>query len=146
MPGSRAATRKRFSKSSTRIWGIAAQPSGARIEPQMPRTTNAARATDARVRRDRIPRVARVNLRPDSREDTVAEAAALPERDAPATPPKTFNVGDIFRDRATFGKFAAITGFIMGQVFPAAFFGLMLTAIYREKGLPLDMFWVFMLP
>jgi MFS family permease len=76
----------------------------------------------------------------------VAEAAALPEPDASATPPKTFNVGDIFRDRATFGKFAAITGFIMGQVFPAAFFGLMLTAIYREKGLPLDMFWVFMLP
>src|SRR5262249_3432377 len=74
------------------------------------------------------------------------EAHALPERDVAALPPKTFNVRDVFRDRATFGKFAAITGFIMGQVFPAAFFGLMLTAIYREKGLALDMFWVFMLP
>jgi len=78
----------------------------------------------------------------------VAEAAEqLPEpSDDRTQPPKTFSVRDIFRDRATFGKFAAIIGLTMGQVFPAAFFGLMLTAIYREKGLPLDMFWVFMLP
>ena len=59
---------------------------------------------------------------------------------------KVFKVRDVFRDRATAGKFAAVIGLHMGQVFPAAFFGLMLTAIYREKGLPLDMFWVFMLP
>jgi MFS family permease len=59
---------------------------------------------------------------------------------------KTFKVGDIFRDRATLGKFTAVLGLHMGQVFPSAFFGLMLTAIYREKGLPLDMFWIFMLP
>ncbi len=53
---------------------------------------------------------------------------------------------DVFRDRATLGKFTAILGLHMGQMFPAAFFGLMLTAIYREKGLPLDMFWIFVLP
>ena len=81
----------------------------------------------------------------------MAEAAAIPRPKAPPpssvlASPRTFAVRDIFRDRATFGKFAAITGLMMGQVFPAAFFGLMLTAIYREKGLPLDMFWVFMLP
>jgi len=61
-----------------------------------------------------------------------------------AAPP--FRVADVFRDRHTTFKFAAILGLQMGQVFPAAFFGLMLTAIYREKGLPLDMFWVFVLP
>jgi phosphotransferase system glucose/maltose/N-acetylglucosamine-specific IIC component len=55
----------------------------------------------------------------------VAEAAALPERTPLATPAKTFNVGDIFRDRATFGKFAAIIGLTMGQIFPAAFFGVL---------------------
>ena len=53
---------------------------------------------------------------------------------------------DVFRDRATLGKFTAVLGLHMGQMFPAAFFGLMLTAIYREKGLPLDMFWIFVLP
>jgi MFS family permease len=53
---------------------------------------------------------------------------------------------DVFRDRDTFWRFAAILGLQMGQVFPAAFFGLILTAIYREKGLSLDMFWVFTLP
>ena len=81
----------------------------------------------------------------------MAEAASVPQPAAPrpsahVASPQTFSIRDIFRDRATFGKFAAITGLMMGQVFPAAFFGLMLTAIYREKGLPLDMFWVFMLP
>jgi MFS family permease len=60
--------------------------------------------------------------------------------------PGSFSLSDVFRDRATLGKFTAILGLHMGQVFPAAFFGLMLTAIYREKGLPLDMFWIFMLP
>lgn len=58
----------------------------------------------------------------------------------------SFTVRDVFRDRATLGKFTAILGLHMGQMFPAAFFGLMLTAIYREKGLPLDMFWIFVLP
>ncbi|TNF83756.1 MAG: MFS transporter, partial [Gammaproteobacteria bacterium] len=66
---------------------------------------------------------------------------AQPDRPAPR-----FGVKDIFRDGATTFKFTAILGLQMGQVFPAAFFGLMLTAIYREKGLPLDMFWVFTLP
>jgi MFS family permease len=60
--------------------------------------------------------------------------------------PAPFRMRDVFADRATFAKFAAILGLRMGQVFPAAFFGLMLTAVYREKGLPLDMFWVFMIP
>jgi len=59
---------------------------------------------------------------------------------------RRFGIRDVFRDRATFFKFVAIMGLQMGQVFPAAFFGLMLTAVYREKGLPLDMFWVFMIP
>ena len=64
------------------------------------------------------------------------------------TPPpaKTFRFRDLFRDRATAFKFSAILGLQMGQVFPSAFFGLMLTAIYRSEGLPLDMFWVFTLP
>jgi MFS family permease len=71
----------------------------------------------------------------------------VPLRTSRRTPQNpTFKVRDIFRDRATVGKFAAVIGLHMGQVFPAAFFGLMLTAIYREKGLPLDMFWIFMLP
>lgn len=63
---------------------------------------------------------------------------------APAAP--AFTMRDVFRDRDTFWRFAAILGLQMGQVFPAAFFGLILTAIYREKGLSLDMFWVFTLP
>ena len=40
----------------------------------------------------------------------MAEATALPERTSSANNAATFNVRDIFRDRATFGKFAAITG------------------------------------
>ena len=77
----------------------------------------------------------------------MTEVAADPIRAGAATArAKAFKVRDVFRDRATVGKFAAVIGLHMGQVFPAAFFGLMLTAIYREKGLPLDMFWVFMLP
>lgn len=57
-----------------------------------------------------------------------------------------FRIRDAFADGPTFYKFAAILGLRMGQVFPAAFFGLMLTAVYREQGLALDMFWVFMIP
>jgi MFS family permease len=77
----------------------------------------------------------------------VTEVAIDLSRSAPLPPrAKPFTVRDVFRDRATLGKFTAVLGLNMGQVFPAAFFGLMLTAIYREKGLPLDMFWVFMLP
>ncbi|HSG90367.1 MAG TPA: MFS transporter [Pseudomonadales bacterium] len=64
---------------------------------------------------------------------------------ASLTPP-AFGFRDLFRDRATTLKFTAVLGLQMGQVFPAAFFGLMLTAIYRENGLPLDMFWVFTIP
>src|SRR4029450_8339868 len=72
-------------------------------------------------------------------------AAALPERVAAILAPP-FSVKDIFSDRATTLRFGAILGFIMGQVFPAAFYGLMLPAIYREKALSLDMFWIFTLP
>lgn len=57
-----------------------------------------------------------------------------------------FGFRDVFRDRSTLFKFTAVMGLQMGQVFPAAFFGLMLTAVYREQGLPLDMFWVFVIP
>lgn len=64
----------------------------------------------------------------------------------PEPPAKTFRFRDLFRDGATTLKFSAILGLQMGQVFPAAFFGLMLTAIYRSEGLPLDMFWVFTIP
>lgn len=73
-------------------------------------------------------------------------AAVLPERSPGAPIAPAFTVKDIFRDGATFFRFSAITGFIMGQVFPLAFYGLMLPAIYREKGLSLDMFWIFTLP
>ena len=59
---------------------------------------------------------------------------------------QAFNIVDIFRDRSTAFKFAAVLGLQMGQVFPAAFFGLMLTGIYRENGLPLSMLWVFTIP
>jgi MFS family permease len=68
-------------------------------------------------------------------------ATLLPNGNRPA-----FGIADVFRNRATLFKFTAIMGLQMGQVFPAAFFSLMLTAVYREKGLPLDMFWVFMIP
>lgn len=60
--------------------------------------------------------------------------------------PPAFGFRDLLRDRATAMKFTAVLGLQMGQVFPAAFFGLMLTAIYRENGLPLDMLWVFAIP
>lgn len=60
--------------------------------------------------------------------------------------PRPFTVVDIFQDRATAFKFSAVLGLQMGQVFPAAFFGMMLTGIYRENGLPLDMLWVFTIP
>jgi len=64
----------------------------------------------------------------------------------PETAPAAFRFRDMFADRATALRFTSILGLQMGQVFPAAFFGLMLTAIYRENGLPLDMFWVFAVP
>lgn len=59
---------------------------------------------------------------------------------------KPFTVFDIFQNRATAFKFVSVLGLQMGQVFPAAFFGMMLTGIYRENGLPLDMLWVFTIP
>jgi len=71
--------------------------------------------------------------------DPLPAASALPSN-------RKFGIRDVFADRHTLFKFTAILGLQMGQVFPAAFFGLMLTAVYREKGLPLDMFWVFMIP
>lgn len=71
----------------------------------------------------------------------------MSERLPPIGPaPPRFGIRDVFADRPTLFKFTAVLGLQMGQVFPAAFFGLMLTAVYREKGLPLDMFWVFMIP
>ncbi len=71
---------------------------------------------------------------------------AIPSTSIPPPVARAFGIRDVVRNRDTFGKFVAIMGLQMGQVFPAAFFGLMLTAVYREKGLPLDMFWVFMIP
>ncbi len=59
---------------------------------------------------------------------------------------KPFTIADIFRSRSTAFKFTAVLGLQMGQVFPAAFFGLMLTGIFRENGLPLSMLWVFTIP
>jgi MFS family permease len=76
----------------------------------------------------------------------MSDAAATDQNAAPVGTQPRFGVKDVFRDRETAFKFTAVLGLQMGQVFPAAFFGLMLTAIYREKGLPLDMFWVFTLP
>lgn len=59
---------------------------------------------------------------------------------------RPFTIADIFRDRETAFKFVAVLGLQMGQVFPAAFFGMMLTGIYRENGLALSMLWVFTIP
>jgi MFS family permease len=87
----------------------------------------------------------RCNL-PQKANHMTIPSAALPEREPIAPLGPAFTARDIFRDRATTLRFGAILGFIMGQVFPAAFYGLMLPAIYREKGLSLDMFWIFALP
>ncbi len=79
----------------------------------------------------------------------MSEAIASTIAPIPAATPTAlpkFGFGDVFADRNTLSKFVAVMGLQMGQVFPAAFFGLMLTAVYREQGLPLDMFWVFMIP
>ena len=75
---------------------------------------------------------------------SLTDALPTAKADPPALP--AFTMRDVFRDRDTFWRFASILGLQMGQVFPAAFFGLILTAIYREKGLSLEMFWVFTLP
>ena len=52
----------------------------------------------------------------------------------------------LIRDRGTAWKLVAVLGLQMSQRFPAAFFGTMLTAIYRDEGLALSMLWVFTLP
>jgi MFS family permease len=57
-----------------------------------------------------------------------------------------FSFRDVFASSDTLFRFSAILGLQMGQVFPAAFFGLMLPGVFREQGLALDMFWVFSLP
>jgi len=57
-----------------------------------------------------------------------------------------FSFRDVFASSDTLFRFAAVLGLQMGQVFPAAFFGLMLPGVFREQGLALDMFWVFSLP
>ena len=77
---------------------------------------------------------------------TLTSSAPDAEPATAATSGDAFGFKDIFRDRPTLFKFTAVLGLQMGQVFPSAFFGLILTAIYRENGLPLDMFWVFAVP
>ena len=59
---------------------------------------------------------------------------------------RSFRARDMLRDRGTAFRFSAVMGLQMGQVLPAAFVGLMLPVIYREQGLPLDMWWVFTIP
>ena len=88
--------------------------------------------------------------RPDGASVRVSERAtdtrALRGRRPAWVGPDAFGFRDIVRDQPTLFKFTAVLGLQMGQVFPSAFFGLILTAIYRENGLPLDMFWVFAVP
>jgi len=57
-----------------------------------------------------------------------------------------FRAKELYRDRATAGRFTAVLGLQMGQIFPAAFISLFLPVIFRQQGLPLDMYWVFTLP
>jgi PAT family beta-lactamase induction signal transducer AmpG len=57
-----------------------------------------------------------------------------------------FTVRDLIRDRDTALRFTSVAGLQMGQIFPASFIGLFLPVIFREQGLPLDMYWVFTLP
>ncbi|MEQ8859828.1 MAG: MFS transporter [Pseudomonadales bacterium] len=57
-----------------------------------------------------------------------------------------FGARDLVRDRATAVRFSAVLGLQMGQVLPASFIALFLPVIFREQGLPLDMYWVFTLP
>ncbi|MEQ8487044.1 MAG: MFS transporter [Pseudomonadales bacterium] len=71
----------------------------------------------------------------------MGESIGIAGRAAPA-----FTVRDLVRDRATAWRFSAVLGLQMGQIFPAAFIGLFLPVIFREQGLPLDMYWVFTLP
>ncbi len=59
---------------------------------------------------------------------------------------ETFGVRDLIRDRATALRFTSVLGLQMGQLLPAAFIGLFLPVIFRQQGLPLDMYWVFALP
>lgn len=58
----------------------------------------------------------------------------------------TFQALDLVRDRATAFRFTSILGLQMGQSFPSSFIALFLPVIFREQGLPLDMYWVFTLP
>ncbi len=58
----------------------------------------------------------------------------------------SFGVRDLIRDRATAFRYSAVMGLQMGQVLPASFISLFLPVIFREQGLPLDMYWVFALP
>lgn len=56
-----------------------------------------------------------------------------------------FGARDLFRDRATTWRFTSVLGLQMGQILPASFISLFLPVIFREQGLPLDMYWVFAL-
>ncbi len=58
----------------------------------------------------------------------------------------TFEPRDLLRDRATRSRYGAVLGLQMGQVLPQSFIALFLPVIFREQGLPLDMYWVFTLP
>lgn len=57
-----------------------------------------------------------------------------------------FRPSDLLRDRDTRSRYAAVLGLQMGQVLPQSFIALFLPVIFREQGLPLDMYWVFTLP
>jgi PAT family beta-lactamase induction signal transducer AmpG len=57
-----------------------------------------------------------------------------------------FGIRDLIRDRDTALRFTSVLGLQMGQILPASFISLFLPVIFREQGLPLDMYWVFALP
>lgn len=58
----------------------------------------------------------------------------------------TFQPRDLLRDPETRSRYGAVLGLQMGQVLPQSFIALFLPVIFREQGLPLDMYWVFTLP
>ena len=57
-----------------------------------------------------------------------------------------FGARDLVRDPATFFRYSSVLGLQMGQILPASFIALFLPVIFREQGLPLEMYWVFTLP
>ncbi|MFK7914838.1 MAG: MFS transporter [Pseudomonadales bacterium] len=53
---------------------------------------------------------------------------------------------DLFANRATTGRYAAVLGLQLGQFLPLSFTALMLPIVFREQGLALNMFWLFSIP